>query len=144
MDTDRLVSHAPAVDNDAVLERLAAGRLVEGPEYASDDYVKGLARTLIVSGDTELISAPAYLKAAAHAPRLQSFVSVVGIIQDGDNPRAVGSVGVLVDEPHSARLEAPDGSNMVLDLDTQGCTPELYFIVGNNGGAVDDINAVLG
>ena len=62
--------------------RLASGKLVEGPEYASDDYVKGLARTLIVSGDTELISAPAYLKAAEHAPRLQSFVSVVGIIQD--------------------------------------------------------------
>ena len=61
-----------------MLERLAGGRLVEGPEYASEDYVKGLARTLIVSGDTELISAPAYLKAAAHAPRLQSFVSVVG------------------------------------------------------------------
>ncbi len=70
------------VDNEAVLERLARGQLVEGPEHASEDYVKGLARTLIVSGDTELISAPAYLKAAAHAPRLQSFVSVVGIIQD--------------------------------------------------------------
>ena len=36
----------------------------------------------VVSGDTELISAPAYLKAAAHAPRLQSYVSVIGIIQD--------------------------------------------------------------
>ena len=70
------------MDNAQVAARLASGKLVEGPEYASDDYVKGLARTLIVSGDTELISAPAYLKAAAHAPRLQSFVSVVGIIQD--------------------------------------------------------------
>jgi ring-1,2-phenylacetyl-CoA epoxidase subunit PaaA len=70
------------VNNAQVVERLASGKLVEGPEYASDDYVKGLARTLIVSGDTELISAPAYLKAAAHAPRLQSYVSVVGIIQD--------------------------------------------------------------
>jgi ring-1,2-phenylacetyl-CoA epoxidase subunit PaaA len=70
------------VNNAEVVERLAQGRLVEGPEYASDDYVKGLARTLVVSGDTELISAPAYLKAAAHAPRLQSYVSVIGIIQD--------------------------------------------------------------
>jgi ring-1,2-phenylacetyl-CoA epoxidase subunit PaaA len=66
----------------ALLERLRAGKLVELPEHASDDYVKGLTRTLIVSGDTELISAPAYLKAAEHAPRLQSYVSVVGIIQD--------------------------------------------------------------
>jgi ring-1,2-phenylacetyl-CoA epoxidase subunit PaaA len=70
------------VDNAQVVERLASGKLVEGPDYASEDYVKGLARTLIVSGDTELISAPAYLNAAAHAPRLQSYVSVVGIIQD--------------------------------------------------------------
>jgi ring-1,2-phenylacetyl-CoA epoxidase subunit PaaA len=70
------------MDNQELLERLRAGRLVEGPDYATDDYVKGLARTLIVSGDTELISAPSYLKAAQHAPRLQSYISVVGIIQD--------------------------------------------------------------
>ena len=82
VDADRPVSQTPGVDNTALLERLAHGKLVEGPEYASEDYVKGLARTLIVSGDTELISAPAYLKAAERAPRLQSFVSVVGIIQD--------------------------------------------------------------
>jgi ring-1,2-phenylacetyl-CoA epoxidase subunit PaaA len=66
----------------ALLERLRSGKLVELPEHATDEYVKGLTRTLIVSGDTELISAPAYLKAAEHAPRLQSYVSVVGIIQD--------------------------------------------------------------
>jgi ring-1,2-phenylacetyl-CoA epoxidase subunit PaaA len=70
------------MDNAELAERLADGKLVEGPEYASEDYVKGLTRTLIVSGDTELISAPAYLKAAEHAPRLQSYVSVIGIIQD--------------------------------------------------------------
>ena len=64
VDADRPVSQTPGVDNTALLERLAHGKLVEGPEYASEDYVKGLARTLIVSGDTELISAPAYLKAA--------------------------------------------------------------------------------
>ncbi len=70
------------MDNEKLAARLAEGKLVEGPEYASEDYVKGLARTLVVSGDTELISAPAYLKAAEHAPRLQSYVSVIGIIQD--------------------------------------------------------------
>lgn len=70
------------MDNAEVAARLASGKLIEGPEHASEDYVKGLTRTLIVSGDTELISAPSYLLAAAHAPRLQSYVSVVGIIQD--------------------------------------------------------------
>ncbi len=47
------------MDNSQLVARLVSGKLVEGPEYASEDYVKGLARTLIVSGDTELISAPA-------------------------------------------------------------------------------------
>jgi ring-1,2-phenylacetyl-CoA epoxidase subunit PaaA len=70
------------LSDEQVAERLREGRLVEGPAHASESYVKGLARTLVVSGDTELISAPAYLNAARHAPRLQSYVSVVGIIQD--------------------------------------------------------------
>jgi len=70
------------VDDAALVSRIQSGKLVESREQASDAYVRGLTRTLIVSGDTELISAPAYLKAAAHAPRLQSYVSVVGIIQD--------------------------------------------------------------
>ena len=65
-----------------MVARIQSGRLVETREQASDAYIQGLTRTLVVSGDTELISAPAYLKAAAHAPRLQSYVSVVGIIQD--------------------------------------------------------------
>jgi ring-1,2-phenylacetyl-CoA epoxidase subunit PaaA len=70
------------VDDASVVARIQSGRLVETREQASDAYIQGLTRTLVVSGDTELISAPAYLKAAAHAPRLQSYVSVVGIIQD--------------------------------------------------------------
>src|SRR5438132_13893014 len=63
-------------------ERVRSGKLVEGPQHANESYINGLARTLVVSGDTELISAPAYLNAARHAPRLKSYVSVVGIIQD--------------------------------------------------------------
>jgi ring-1,2-phenylacetyl-CoA epoxidase subunit PaaA len=70
------------MDDIELLERIRAGRLVEGREQATDEYVAGLVRTLIVSGDTELISAPAYLRAARSAPRLQSYISVVGIIQD--------------------------------------------------------------
>jgi len=70
------------VDDAALISRIQSGKLVESREHASDAYVQGLTRTLVVSGDTELISAPAYLKAAAYAPRLQSYVSVVGIIQD--------------------------------------------------------------
>ena len=70
------------MDDAELLERIRQGRLVEGPEHASERYLEGLKRTLVVSGDTELISAPAYLRAAQHAPRMQSYISVVGIIQD--------------------------------------------------------------
>jgi ring-1,2-phenylacetyl-CoA epoxidase subunit PaaA len=65
-----------------LLERIKSGKLIEGPEYATERYVEGLKRTLIVSGDTELISAPAYMRAARDAPRINSYISVTGIAQD--------------------------------------------------------------
>lgn len=70
------------MDDAELLERIRQGKLVEGPEHANERYLEGLKRTLVVSGDTELVSAPAYLRAAQHAPRMQSYISVVGIIQD--------------------------------------------------------------
>ncbi len=74
-----------STDDTALLERLKSGKLIEGPEHdeiATDRYIEGLKRTLIVSGDTELISAPAYLKAARDAPKINSYISAVSIIQD--------------------------------------------------------------
>ncbi len=65
-----------------LLERIKIGKLVEGPEHANERYIEGLKRTLIVSADTELISAPSYLRAAQSAPRMQNYISVMGIIQD--------------------------------------------------------------
>jgi ring-1,2-phenylacetyl-CoA epoxidase subunit PaaA len=65
-----------------LLDRIKAGKLIEGPEYATEKYVEGLKRTLIVSGDTELISAPAYMRAAQDAPKINSYISVAGIAQD--------------------------------------------------------------
>jgi ring-1,2-phenylacetyl-CoA epoxidase subunit PaaA len=70
------------LSNEAVRERLAAGKLVEGPDYASEDYIKALSRTLVVSADTELISAPSYMGAAADAPDTASYMSVISIVQD--------------------------------------------------------------
>jgi ring-1,2-phenylacetyl-CoA epoxidase subunit PaaA len=67
---------------DELLERIRSGKLIEGPEYATERYIEGLKRTLVVSGDTELISAPAYMRAAQDAPRINSYISVTGIIQD--------------------------------------------------------------
>ncbi|WP_370324226.1 Phenylacetic acid catabolic protein [Euzebya sp.] len=70
------------LSNDEVMSRLAAGKFVEGPQHASEDYVEALKRTLIVSADTELISAPSYLGAAPSAPDTSSYMSVLSIIQD--------------------------------------------------------------
>src|SRR4051794_26415768 len=67
---------------DEVREHLAAGKLVEGLQHMSPEYLKGIRRILTVSADTELISAPAYLRAAQHAPALNNFGSAVSIIQD--------------------------------------------------------------
>jgi ring-1,2-phenylacetyl-CoA epoxidase subunit PaaA len=65
-----------------LLERLRAGKLIEGLDTATEAYVEGLKRTLIVSADTELVSAPAYLRAARDAPSINSYMSAVSIIQD--------------------------------------------------------------
>ena len=67
---------------DEVRAHLAAGRLVEGLQHMTPEYLKGIRRILTVSADTELISAPAYLRAAQHAPALNNFGSAVSIIQD--------------------------------------------------------------
>jgi ring-1,2-phenylacetyl-CoA epoxidase subunit PaaA len=67
---------------DEVREHLAAGKLVEGLQHMSPEYLTGIRRILTVSADTELISAPAYLRAAQHAPALNNFGSAVSIIQD--------------------------------------------------------------
>jgi ring-1,2-phenylacetyl-CoA epoxidase subunit PaaA len=81
-------SSPPTVDElaprseDEVREHLAAGKLVEGLQHMSPEYLKGIRRILTVSADTELISAPAYLRAAQHAPALNNFGSAISIIQD--------------------------------------------------------------
>lgn len=71
-----------AVTEEALQERIKSGKLVEGPEYATEEYIEALKRTLTVSADTELVSGPAYLRAARDAPSINSYISAVGIIQD--------------------------------------------------------------
>jgi len=71
-----------AVSEADVKDRLAAGRLVETRAQMSPVYFEGIKRILTVSADTELISAPAYYRAAQDAPSLNAYVSAMGIIQD--------------------------------------------------------------
>jgi ring-1,2-phenylacetyl-CoA epoxidase subunit PaaA len=88
---------------DEVREHLAAGKLVEGLQHMSPEYLKGIRRILTVSADTELVSAPSYLRAAAHAPALNNFGSAVSIIQDElahahIGYRLLGDLGVSMNE----------------------------------------------
>ena len=68
----------------------------------SPEYLKGIRRILTVSADTELVSAPAYLRAAQHAPALNNFGSAMSIIQDElahahIGYRLLGDLGVDMD-----------------------------------------------
>ena len=101
---------------DEVRAHLAAGKLVEGLQHMSPEYLKGIRRILTVSADTELVSAPAYLRAAAHAPALNNFGSAVSIIQDElahahIGYRLLGDLGVdmpaLIYEREAERLQVP-------------------------------------
>jgi ring-1,2-phenylacetyl-CoA epoxidase subunit PaaA len=67
---------------DEVREHLAAGKLVEGLQHMSPEYLRGIRRILTVSADTELVSAPSYLRAARNAPALNNFGSAMSIVQD--------------------------------------------------------------
>ena len=67
------LSHPPAHQ-----ERQA----VEGLEHMSPTYLEGIKRILTVSADTELISAPAYFRAAQDAPSLNAFGTAISIVQD--------------------------------------------------------------
>lgn len=95
--------HNGSLSNAQLRERITTGRLIEGATHASDDYLRALERTLIVSADTELISAPSYLGAAADAPTASSYLSIISIIQDEVGHahiayRMLRDLGVDVDE----------------------------------------------
>jgi ring-1,2-phenylacetyl-CoA epoxidase subunit PaaA len=70
------------ISEEAVQTRIREGRMVETLEQMSPIYLEGIKRILTVSADTELISAPAYYRAAQDAPTLNAYISAIGIIQD--------------------------------------------------------------
>jgi ring-1,2-phenylacetyl-CoA epoxidase subunit PaaA len=107
-----------------VRERLASGRLVEGLQHMSPEYLKGIRRILTVSADTELVSAPAYLRAAQHAPALNNFGSAVSIVQDElahahIGYRLLGDLGVdmnaLIYEREPGEFKYPYAFDVALD-----------------------------
>jgi ring-1,2-phenylacetyl-CoA epoxidase subunit PaaA len=61
---------------------LKKGELIESASEMTPEYLRELKHTLVVSGDTELISAPAYYLAAQRAPSINAFMTGIAIIQD--------------------------------------------------------------
>jgi 1,2-phenylacetyl-CoA epoxidase catalytic subunit len=109
---------------DEVREHLKAGKLIEGLQHMSPEYLKGIRRILTVSADTELVSAPAYLRAAQHAPALNNFGSAMSIIQDElahahIGYRLLGDLGVdmnaLIYEREPSAFKYPYAFDVPLD-----------------------------
>jgi ring-1,2-phenylacetyl-CoA epoxidase subunit PaaA len=71
-----------ATANPAFDRLLKRGELIESASEMTPEYLRELKHTLVVSGDTELISAPAYYLAAKRAPSINTFMTGIAIIQD--------------------------------------------------------------
>src|SRR5437879_6763372 len=63
-------------------QTIKSGELIESTNEMTAEYLRELKHTLIVSGDTELISAPAYYLAAKRAPSINAFTTGIAIIHD--------------------------------------------------------------
>ncbi|HLH71569.1 MAG TPA: Phenylacetic acid catabolic protein [Candidatus Dormibacteraeota bacterium] len=61
---------------------LERGEPIESISEMTPGYLQELKHTLLVSGDTELISAPAYYLATQRAPSVNAFMTGMAIIQD--------------------------------------------------------------
>jgi len=67
---------------DEIKQKVQEGYILESPDEMTDGYRRALTVQLLVQGDTELMSAPAYWMAAQDAPSTNTQVSAVAIIQD--------------------------------------------------------------
>jgi ring-1,2-phenylacetyl-CoA epoxidase subunit PaaA len=122
--TEMTVEELAPRTEDEVREHLAAGKLVEGLQHMSPAYLSGIRRILTVSADTELVSAPAYLRAAQHAPALNNFGSAISICQDElahahIGYRLLGDLGVdmpaLIYEREPSAFKYPYAFDVPLD-----------------------------
>jgi len=77
------MSAEPApVSEEEFKEQLQNGKMVESVDEMTEGYKKALKQILLVSADTELMSAPAYYEQSLNAPSLDARASCVSVIQD--------------------------------------------------------------
>ncbi|WP_121823146.1 1,2-phenylacetyl-CoA epoxidase subunit PaaC [Halostella salina] len=63
-------------------KQLQNGKMIESEEEMTEGYKEALKTILLVSGDTELMSAPAYYDQSLNAPSIDARASCVSVIQD--------------------------------------------------------------
>ncbi|MGH7570597.1 MAG: Phenylacetic acid catabolic protein [Gemmatimonadota bacterium] len=68
--------------DETLKERIANGFVVESMDDMTPGYLSALKTQMLVQGDTELMSAPAYYMAAKDAPTISSRIAVSAVIQD--------------------------------------------------------------
>jgi ring-1,2-phenylacetyl-CoA epoxidase subunit PaaA len=73
-------THPPAEQE--LIDRIAGGFMLESVEDMTPGYKKALITQLMVQGDTELMSAPAYYLASRDAPNINSRIAVTAIVHD--------------------------------------------------------------
>lgn len=61
---------------------LQSGKMIESVDEMTEGYKEALENILLVSGDTELMSAPAYYEQTMNAPTMDARASCVSVIQD--------------------------------------------------------------
>ncbi|ASS90718.1 MAG: phenylacetic acid catabolic [Bacillaceae bacterium] len=71
------------MDQAALLkEKIQNGFIVEGVGDMNEEYLKALKQTLIIVGDTELLSVPPLLTVYDQAPTLNNKITALAIMQD--------------------------------------------------------------
>lgn len=63
-------------------EKVNKGFMVEGLEDMNEEYLKALKQTLVIVGDTELLSVPPLLTVYDQAPTLNNKITALAIMQD--------------------------------------------------------------
>lgn len=66
----------------ALKEKIAKGFVVESIEDMNEEYLEVLKQTLIIVGDTELLSVPPLLTVYQQAPTLNNKITALAIMQD--------------------------------------------------------------
>ncbi|PLR81230.1 Phenylacetic acid catabolic protein [Bacillus sp. V33-4] len=65
-----------------LMDKVNKGFMVERPEDMNEEYIKALIQTLVIVGDTELLSVPPLLTVYNEAPNLNYKITALAVMQD--------------------------------------------------------------